>query len=187
MLIQKSRMSNSTVQVLSCDDTPLSIASSATGFITAFIAVVFAYYGFVGVILTASEDVRKFEQDLRLLEGETESLGEALGLSGDSERKAAPLLSFRNMPKSQAQRVRDVLDIAVRTITDAKALLNGLDVLESERFESTWTGLVPSRTGQRPQFPQRVRLGILWWWSVKAKAAELTNDFATYRVLLSWM
>jgi hypothetical protein len=164
-------MSNSSLIIVQCSDSPLAIAASVTGFVTTFVAVVLAHYGFSRVFVSAPHAFRLFEHDVRMFQELLDSITEDFEL-GAAERQEPNKVKERYT----AYQARFMLEKARATVADAEKLLT--------KFGSPTKNM--SNTN-RWSLWFRVKLGIIWWWSLGDKTHELRYHIGAHRAEFSFL
>jgi len=176
-------MANSTCTLLPCGDTPLAIASSVTSFVTTFVAVAFAYWGFYNVFLGVPEAILTFRRDMDLFQSQLFSLGEGLGLT--EEREA----DLSGVSKESEKALRKMLEGARETLEKASNFVKDSDIFPDPRSLENPNMFEFFENLRRPRrsLLTQLQVSIHWWWSGKSDTSDLMADIATHRSILSWL
>jgi hypothetical protein len=174
-------MANSTCTLLSCGDTPLVIASSVTGFVTTFVAVAFAYWGFYNVFLGVPETIKTFRRDMDLFKSQLFSLGEGLRIAEFIEKGEIGKADSIDIIKKSEGALAKMLEGAQETYKKASNFVRDSDIFSEDLSP-------PGRPdGLRRSLLAQLRVSILWWWSGKSGTSDLMAEVATHRSILSWL
>jgi hypothetical protein len=177
-------MSTNTSELdFSCSDSPLSTASSTVGFVTAFIAVVFAYYGFYNIFISAPRAFHEFMSELKKFQYRLGSLKEELFQEAEAERRRPKneiSLSLAAIEREQLS-AQEVRVEAAETLKDARAIAESAEWIG--RFRADYDKPV-SNTSAVAIAIATVKAGLVWWWSYRDKANEIMARIASQKTNL---